>query len=83
MNIAKFPLSSGWVTKEVQKYEKKGGRKHIKKRISAILKECFLTGNINKSYQMTAQDIWNLLILKAQEEEIESLNIPKVITIQG
>jgi len=31
---------------------------------------------------MTAQNIWNLLTLKAQEEEIESLDILKVITIQ-
>ena len=32
---------------------------------------------------MTAQDMWNLLTLKAQEGEIESLDIPKVTTIQG
>ncbi|RIA84687.1 hypothetical protein C1645_879777 [Glomus cerebriforme] len=31
---------------------------------------------------MTAQDMWNLLSLKAQEGEIESLDIPKVTTIQ-
>ncbi len=83
LDIAKFPLSSGWTTKEVQKYGKKGGEKHIKKRISAILEECFLAGNVDKSYRMTAQDMWNLLTLKAQEEEIESLDIPKVTTIQG
>jgi hypothetical protein len=29
--MAEFPLSSGWATKEVQKYGKKGGRKCIKK----------------------------------------------------
>ncbi len=80
LDIAKFPLSSGWATKEVQKYGKKGGEKHIKKRISAILEECFLAENVDKSYRMTAQDMWNL---KAQEEEIESLDIPKVTTIQG
>ena len=83
LDIAKFLLLSGWAIKEVQKYEKKGGRKHIKKRISAILKECFLAGNVDKSYRMTAQDMWNLLTLKAQEEEIESLGISKVTTIQG
>jgi len=32
---------------------------------------------------MTAQDMWNLLNLKAQEGEIESLDIPKVAIIQG
>ena len=83
MDIAEFLLSSDWTTKEVQKYGKKGGEKHIKKRILAILEECFLAGNVDKSYRITAQDIWNLLTLKAQEEEIESLNIPKVTTIQG
>jgi len=57
LNIAKFPLSSGWTTKEVQKYGKKGGEKHIKKRISAILEECFLAENVDKSYRMTAQDM--------------------------
>ena len=36
--------------------------------------------NVDKSYRMTAQDMWNL---KVQEEEIESLDIPKVTTIQG
>ncbi len=57
LDIAKFPLSSGWATKEVQKYGKKGGEKHIKKRISAILEECFLAENVDKSYRMTAQDM--------------------------
>jgi len=46
------------------------------------LKECFLAENVDKSYWMIAQDIWNLLTLKVQEEEIESLDIPKVTTIQ-
>ena len=78
-----FPLSSGWATKEVQKYGKKGSGKRIKKRILAILEECFLAGNVDKSYRMTAQDMWNLLTLKAQEGEIESSEIPKVTTIQG
>ena len=32
---------------------------------------------------MTAQDMWDFLTSKAQEEEIESLDIPKVTTIQG
>ena len=54
-----------------------------KKRILAILEECFLAGNVDKSYRMTAQDMWNLLTLKAQEGEIESSEIPKVMTIQG
>ncbi|CAB4474138.1 unnamed protein product [Rhizophagus irregularis] len=82
-DITEFPLSSGWATKEVQKYGKKGGGKRIKKSISAILEECFLAGNVDKSYRMTAQDMWNLLTLKAQEGEIESSDIPKVTTIQG
>ncbi|RIA94369.1 hypothetical protein C1645_818076 [Glomus cerebriforme] len=51
--------------------------------LSNILEECFLTGNVDKNYRMTVQDMWNLLSLKAQEGEIESLNIPKVMTIQG
>jgi len=45
--ITEFPLSSGWATKEVQKYGKKGSEKRIKKKILAILEECFLAGNID------------------------------------
>jgi hypothetical protein len=78
-----FPLACGWATKEAQKYGKKGGGKRIKKKISAILEECFLVGNVDKSHRMTAQDMWDLLTLKAQEGEIESVDIPKVTTIQG
>ncbi|RGB35343.1 hypothetical protein C1646_759424 [Rhizophagus diaphanus] len=47
------------------------------------LQECFLVGNVDKSHRMTAQNIWDLLTLKAQEGEIESSDIPKVTTIQG
>ena len=83
MNATEFPLTSGWATKEVQKYGKKGGGKRIKKKISAILEECFLVGNVDKSHRMTAQDMRDLLTLKAQEGEIEKLDIPKVTTIQG
>ncbi len=32
---------------------------------------------------MIAQDMWNLLNLKAQEEEIKSLDILQVAIIQG
>jgi len=83
LNATEFPLTSGWATKEVQKYGKKGGGKRIKKKISAILEECFLVGNVDKSHRMTAQDMRDLLTLKAQEGEIENLDIPKVTTIQG
>ncbi|CAB4403309.1 unnamed protein product [Rhizophagus irregularis] len=50
---------------------------------SAILEECFLAENVDKSYRITAQDMWDLLTLKAQEGEIESSDVPKVTTIQG
>ncbi|CAB4421308.1 unnamed protein product [Rhizophagus irregularis] len=70
LGATKFPLASGWATKEAQKYGKKD-------------EECFLVGNVDKSYRMTAQDMWDLLTLKAQEGEIESSDIPKVTTIQG
>ena len=83
LDMTEFPLSSGWATKKVQKYGKKGSGKRINKRILAILEECFLAGNVDKSYRMTAQDMWNLLTLKAQGGEIESSEIPKVMTIQG
>ena len=83
LDAAEFPLSSSWATKEVQKYGKKGSGKRIKKKILAILEECFLAGNIDKSHRMTAQNMWDLLTSKAQEGEIESLDIPKVTTIQG
>ncbi|RIA83846.1 hypothetical protein C1645_880272 [Glomus cerebriforme] len=57
LDAAEFPLSNGWITKEVQKYGKKSSEKRIKKRISDILEEYFLTGNVDKSYRMTAQDM--------------------------
>ncbi|RGB23375.1 hypothetical protein C1646_774586 [Rhizophagus diaphanus] len=44
-----------------------------------LAKECFLVGNADKSHRMTAQNMWDLLTLKAQEGEIESSDIPKVI----
>src|SRR2546429_4488607 len=77
LDETEFPLASSWATKEVQKYGKKGGGKRIKKRICAILEECFLVGNVDKSHRMTAQDMWNFLNLKTQEGEIESVDIPK------
>ncbi len=64
MDATEFPLTGGWATKEVQKYGKKGSGKRIKKKISAILEEYFLVGNVDKSHRMNAQDMWDLLTLK-------------------
>jgi hypothetical protein len=68
LEVFEFPLVSGWALKEVQKYGKKGGSKHIKKKVILILEQCFLAGNVDKSQRMNAQ---------------ESSDLPKLTTIQG
>ena len=42
-----------------------------------------MAGNIDKSYRLTAQDMWDFLTSMVQEGKIESLDISKVTTIQG
>ena len=83
MEASEFPLTIGWALKEVQKYGKKGGGKHMKKRIILILEQCFLAGNIDKSCRMNAQEMLNTLMLKVEEGEIENSDLPKLPTIQG
>ena len=83
MEVSDFPLAVGWALKEVQKYGKKGGGKHMKKRIILTLEQFFLAGNIDKSYRMNAQDMLDVLKLKVEEGEIENSDLPKLSTIQG
>ena len=52
------------------------------KKIVLILEQCFLAGNVDKSYQMNAQDMLNVLESKVGEE-IKSSDLPKLQTIQG
>ncbi|RHZ48651.1 hypothetical protein Glove_543g11 [Diversispora epigaea] len=84
MNDEEFPLSSGWATKEVQKYGKKGGGKRIKKRISTILEQYFLAGNVDKTIDHWSidarQDAW--FSASSLHSAIENLEIkPKWISI--
>jgi hypothetical protein len=51
--------------------EKMVAENALKKRISAILEEFFLVGNVDKSHRMTAQDMWNLLNLKHKKEKLK------------
>lgn len=83
MEVFEFPLVNGWALKEVQKYGKKGGSKHIKKKVILILEQCFLAGNVDKSQRMNAQEMLDFLNLKVREKEIESSDLPKLTTIQG
>jgi hypothetical protein len=83
LEVSDFPLTIGWALKEVQKYGKKGGGKHMKKRIILILEQCFLAGNIDKSCRMNAQEMLNMLKLKVEEGELENSDLPKLPTIQG
>lgn len=55
----------------------------MKKKIILTLEQCFLTGNIDKSYRMNAQDMLDVLKLKVEEGEIEISDLPKLSTIQG
>ena len=52
------------------------------KKIVLILEQCFLAGNVDKSYRMNAQDMLNVLESKVGEE-IKSSDLPKLQTIQG
>jgi hypothetical protein len=81
--LSEFPLVGGWALKEVQKYGKKGGGKRMPKRIILILEQCFLTGNIDKSYRMSPQEMLDVLKSKVEEGEIENSDLPKLPTIQG
>ena len=48
-----------------------------------ILEQCFLTGNVDKSLRMNAQEMLSFLNSKIVEGEIESSDLPKLTTIQG
>lgn len=48
-----------------------------------ILEQCFLSGNVDKSLRMNAQEMLNFLNLKVIEGEIESSDLPKLTTVQG
>ncbi|CAJ0643615.1 15538_t:CDS:2 [Entrophospora sp. SA101] len=64
-------------------YFEKGGGKRMPKRIILILEQCFLTGNIDKSYRMSPQEMLDVLKSKVEEGEIENSDLPKLPTIQG
>ncbi|CAJ0627979.1 3545_t:CDS:2 [Entrophospora sp. SA101] len=48
-----------------------------------LKKQCFLTGNIDKSYRMSPQEMLDVLKSKVEEGEIENSDLPKLPTIQG
>ncbi|CAG8776242.1 18877_t:CDS:2 [Gigaspora margarita] len=68
------------VLKEKQKYEKKGTRKRITKKVRTILEEYFLASNANKSVHYNIQDMHQALQKKG---EIENKDVSKISTIQN
>ena len=83
LELSEFPLVGSWALREVQKHGKKGGGKRMLKKITLILEQCFLTGNIDKSYRMSPQEMLDVLKSKVEEGEIENSDLPKLSTIQG
>ncbi|RHZ61419.1 hypothetical protein Glove_347g11 [Diversispora epigaea] len=53
-----WSLICGWALKSMQKYGKKGGGKHISKKVWNLLQEYFLEGNIDKSERHTAESMF-------------------------
>ena len=77
-----FPLKSGWAIKKNQKFEKKGGGKHIPKVVVELLKSYFHLGNYDKSQRFTPEDRHKELIEESVHNAQFSLDeIPKVETI--
>ncbi len=51
--------------------------------VRVLLEGYFIAGNADKSNRYTAQDMQHELTKCAQEGEIDTENIPKIVTIQN
>ncbi|RIB18591.1 hypothetical protein C2G38_2184224 [Gigaspora rosea] len=76
-------LETRMALKEMQEYEKRGGRKHMTVRIIELLKSFFHAGDIDKSERYTAKDMLDVLEKKAKVGELETSEVPKLKTIEN
>lgn len=67
--------------KSNQKYGRRGGGKRMTKKVRSYLESYFLSGNMNKSDRMTANDMINQLQTLANEGEIQVEDVPEVSTV--
>ncbi|RIB11932.1 hypothetical protein C2G38_2202151, partial [Gigaspora rosea] len=69
-----------WAIKGKQKFGKKGGA-HISKEVADLLKGYFHAGNANSSQRYQPEDMLRALNEKADNNELDRAQIPKLETI--
>ncbi|CAG8515799.1 16423_t:CDS:2, partial [Dentiscutata heterogama] len=77
-----YPLPKGWAIKGKQKFGKKGGA-HISKEVADLLKGYFHVGNANSSQRYQPEDMLRALNKKADNNELDRTQIPKLETIRN
>ncbi|CAG8730713.1 7773_t:CDS:1, partial [Racocetra fulgida] len=77
-----YPLPKGWAIKGKQKFGKKGGA-HISKEVADLLKSYFHAGNANSSQCYQPEDMLCALNKKADNNELDHTQIPKLETIRN
>ncbi|CAG8574460.1 18359_t:CDS:2 [Dentiscutata erythropus] len=77
-----YPLPKGWAIKGKQKFGKKGGA-HISKEVADLLKGYFHAGNANSSQRYQPEDMLRALNKKADNNELDRTQIPKLETIRN
>ncbi|GBC08313.1 hypothetical protein RclHR1_08010003 [Rhizophagus clarus] len=78
-----WPLACRWVLKSAQKFGRKGGGKHISKKVWNLLQKYFLEGNVNKSERHTAESMLTQLKKNVEDGVIEEEKVPKLETIRN
>ena len=72
---------AGWALKEHQKNSQKQDIKPITEQIKALLTTMFLNGNVDKRKKMNAKEMYNELVNRANQGDLDKEDIPKVSTI--
>jgi len=76
-NMLNEKLTPGFALRSKQKFGKMSG-KRLDLKVIEILKEMFLTGNIEKNNKFSPEDMLKNLQLCAENYEIEADNIPSL-----
>jgi len=74
---------AGWALKEHQKNSQKRDIKPITEQIKALLTTMFLNGNVDKRKKMNAKEMYNELVNRATQGDLDKEDIPKVSTIRN